>query len=76
MYLGAGAWPAATCPARTTSYFQTSSRLTGVNLNYIMSTRVLSLLSGLASLVTIACLRDERNKNKPNMGWLDRRGVV
>ncbi|PTB68933.1 hypothetical protein BBK36DRAFT_109644 [Trichoderma citrinoviride] len=49
--------------------FPCSSRLTGVNLNYIISTRVLlSLLLGLASLVTIACLRDKGNKNKTNMG--------
>ncbi|TFB07798.1 hypothetical protein CCMA1212_000720 [Trichoderma ghanense] len=44
--------------------FPTSSRLTGVNLNYIISTRVLSLLLGPTSLVTIACLRDEKKKKK------------
>lgn len=60
--------------------FPTSSRLTGVNLNYIISTRVLSLLLGPTSLVTIACLRDEKKKKKTQMktymGSLDRRGVV
>ncbi|KAL6874983.1 hypothetical protein J3F83DRAFT_534325 [Trichoderma novae-zelandiae] len=63
--------------------FPSSSRLTGVNLNYIISTRVLSLLLDLASLVTIACLRDNKRKMKKKkepystcMGLLDRRGVI